>query len=230
MLGGVNNNLYLISLSGFLVVGLLALILRWAYSSNNSLIERDKKLGSEDQYGLLKVAASPKNHIEGEMLRQKLLSVGIKATLSQTNTGPKILVFEDLNARPFSYGEISFSLRSTGNIGSATLKAVSDGSSSGTEFESNTLQIVATKTDVKVYADKYVEIERNGRVIKPLGIIDIEKFKKCAKEKSSVIYGSIEVNTFEFSFLQPLTIDILFTISNKKLIKMKLDLLLCLIK
>ena len=94
MLGGVNNNLYLISLSGFLVVGILAVILRWAYSSNNSLIERGKKIGSDDQYGLLKVAASPKNHIEGEMLRQKLLSVGIKATLSQTNTGPKILVFE----------------------------------------------------------------------------------------------------------------------------------------
>ena len=94
MLGGVNNNLYLISLSGFFVVGLLALILRWAYSSSKSLVERDKKIGSENEYGLLKVAASPKNHIEGEMLRQKLLSVGIKATLSQTNTGPKILVFE----------------------------------------------------------------------------------------------------------------------------------------
>lgn len=40
------------------------------------------------------MAHSPKNHIEGEMLRQKLLSVGIKATLSQTKTGPKILVFE----------------------------------------------------------------------------------------------------------------------------------------
>ena len=94
MFGGINNNLYLISLSGFFIVGVLALILRWAYSSNNSLVERDKKIGSDDQYGLLKVAASPKNYIEGEMLRQKLLSVGIKATLSQTNTGPKILVFE----------------------------------------------------------------------------------------------------------------------------------------
>lgn len=94
MLGGINNELYLISLSGFFIVGLLALILRWAYSSNKSLVEKDKKIGNDDQYGLLKVAASPKNHIEGEMLRQKLLSVGIKATLSQTNTGPKILVFE----------------------------------------------------------------------------------------------------------------------------------------
>jgi hypothetical protein len=94
LLGGINNNLFLISLSGFLVVGLLAVILRWAYSKNNSLIERDKKIGNEDQYGLLKVVAAPKNHIEGEMLRQKLITVGIKATLSQTNTGPKILVFE----------------------------------------------------------------------------------------------------------------------------------------
>jgi hypothetical protein len=37
---------------------------------------------------------SPKNYIEGEMMRQKLLSVGIKATLSQTKNGPKLLVFE----------------------------------------------------------------------------------------------------------------------------------------
>jgi hypothetical protein len=94
LLGGINNGLYLISLSGFLIVGVMALILKWAFSNNKSVVERAKKIGNEDEYGLLKVAASPKNHIEGEMLRQKLLSVGIKATLSQTKTGPKILVFE----------------------------------------------------------------------------------------------------------------------------------------
>ena len=94
MLGGINNGLYLISLSGFAVVALLALILRWAFSHNNSLIEKDKVIGSEDQYGLLKVAHTPKNNIEGEMMRQKLIAVGIKATLSQTKDGPRILVFE----------------------------------------------------------------------------------------------------------------------------------------
>ena len=94
MLGGINNELYLIYLSGFLIVGVMALILKWVFSNNKSVVERAKKIGNEDEYGLLKVAASPKNHIEGEMLRQKLLSVGIKATLSQTKTGPKILVFE----------------------------------------------------------------------------------------------------------------------------------------
>jgi hypothetical protein len=58
------------------------------------LIEKDKVIGSEDQYGLLRVAHTPKNHIEGEMMRQKLIAVGIKATLSQTKDGPRILVFE----------------------------------------------------------------------------------------------------------------------------------------
>ena len=94
MLGGINNSLFLISLSGFLVVAVMIVILKWAFSNNKSVVERAKKIGNEDEYGLLKVAASPKNHIEGEMMRQKLLSVGIKATLSQTKTGPKILVFE----------------------------------------------------------------------------------------------------------------------------------------
>ncbi len=94
MLGGINNSLFLISLSGFAVVAVMIVILKWAFSSNKSIIEKNKKLGTADQYGLLKVAHSPKNHIEGEMLRQKLLEVGIKATLTQTVEGPKLLVFE----------------------------------------------------------------------------------------------------------------------------------------
>jgi len=95
MLGGINNELFLRSFSGFIVVAVLALILRWAYSGNKSLVEKQRRIGSVEEYGLLKVAHSPKNHIEGEILRQKLLAVGIKATLSQTKTGPKILVFEE---------------------------------------------------------------------------------------------------------------------------------------
>jgi hypothetical protein len=95
LLGGINNSLFLVSLSGFLVVAVMILILKWAFSGNKSVIEREKRIGNEDEYGLLRVAHSPKNHIEGEMLRQRLLSVGIKATLSQTKNGPKILVFEE---------------------------------------------------------------------------------------------------------------------------------------
>lgn len=94
MLGGINNGLFFKSFSGFIVVAILALILKWAYSGNKSLVEKQSPIGSEGEYGLLKVAHAPKNHIEGEILRQKLQAVGIKATLSQTKTGPKILVFE----------------------------------------------------------------------------------------------------------------------------------------
>jgi len=63
----------------------------------------------------------------------------------------------------------------------------------------------------------FIKVEENGRVIKPLGKIDIDKFEECAKEKSSQLDGSKEVNNVEFSFLRPLTIDTLFTISNKKI-------------
>jgi len=94
LLGGINNSLFFVSLSGFLVIAVMIVILKWAFSNNKSVIEREKRMGNEDEYGLLRVAHSPKNHIEGEMLRQKLLSVGIKANLSQTKNGPKILVFE----------------------------------------------------------------------------------------------------------------------------------------
>ena len=48
---------------------------------------------SEDEYGILEVVAAPGNFIEGEMLKQKLQEHGIKATLTQTRQGPRILVF-----------------------------------------------------------------------------------------------------------------------------------------
>jgi hypothetical protein len=61
MLGGINNALFLKSFSGFLVVAVLAIILRWAFSNNKSLIERPKKIGSDDEYGLLKVKCCDKS-------------------------------------------------------------------------------------------------------------------------------------------------------------------------
>jgi hypothetical protein len=99
MLGGIDNALFLKSLSGFAVMGLLMILLRWAFARGRSVVERPVIAGEDSQYGLLKVVASPKNHIEGEMLRQKLIENGIKATLTQTKSGPRVLVFpEELSA------------------------------------------------------------------------------------------------------------------------------------
>jgi hypothetical protein len=93
MLGGINNTLFFTSFAGFAVMGLFIILLKWAFSRGSSLVEKPKKIGDEDEYGLLKVA-SPSNFVEGEMLRLKLDEHGIKATLTQTKSGPKILVFE----------------------------------------------------------------------------------------------------------------------------------------
>lgn len=93
MLGGINNALFITSFAGFFVLGILIILLRWAFSRGKSVVERPRRVGNDDEYGLLQVVAAPGNHIEGEMLKQKLLEHGIKATLTQTKQGPRILVF-----------------------------------------------------------------------------------------------------------------------------------------
>jgi len=95
LLGGIDNTLFFSSLAGFAVLGVLILLLRWTFSRGSSLIEKPSQVGEEGEYGLLKVVATPTNHIEGEMLRQKLAAHGIKATLTQTKSGPKLFVFPD---------------------------------------------------------------------------------------------------------------------------------------
>ena len=93
MLGGFNNALFLSSFGGFFAVGILALILKWAFARGKSVVERTPRIGNEDEYGALVVVASPNNHIEGEILRLKLVDAKIKATLTQTKDGPRLFVF-----------------------------------------------------------------------------------------------------------------------------------------
>lgn len=87
------------SFAGFAVLGVLIILLRWAFSRGSSVIERPKSVGQDSEYGLLQVVAAPSNHIEGELLRRKLSEHGIKATLTQTKSGPRLFVFpEELKA------------------------------------------------------------------------------------------------------------------------------------
>ena len=95
MLGGIDNSLFLKSFAGFAVMFVLIFLLRWGFSRGKSVAERPFAVGDDNSYGKLKVAARPKNYIEGEMMRQKLLENGIKANLTQTNSGPRVLVFEE---------------------------------------------------------------------------------------------------------------------------------------
>jgi len=93
-LGGVNNQLFFQSLAGFAVMLVLIGLLKWAFARGNSVVARPLQVGDDEEYGLLRVVARPGNHIEGEMLRQKLAANGIKATLTQTKRGPRVMVFE----------------------------------------------------------------------------------------------------------------------------------------
>jgi hypothetical protein len=74
-------------------VGLMVLVLRWAYSRGSSVVAAPARPGREDEYGLLVCVASPSDYIQGEILRRTLEDQGIKANLSQTLDGPKVLVW-----------------------------------------------------------------------------------------------------------------------------------------
>ena len=83
-------------LSAFAVVGVLMLLLRWAFSgSRKSLVERRPATGDSGSYGLLVTVAEPKNFVEGEMMRRTLEDAGLRATLVPTAEGPRVMVFPD---------------------------------------------------------------------------------------------------------------------------------------
>jgi len=77
----------------FGVLGLLVLLLRWTFAHGNSLVARRAKPGEVEEYGLLVPVATPANYIEAEMVRRRLEDSGVRATLAQTLSGPRLMVF-----------------------------------------------------------------------------------------------------------------------------------------
>ncbi len=76
-------------------IGILVLVLRWAFGRGSSVVERPPLSGSPDQYGLLDAIASPGTYIEAEILRQQLEASDIRATVAMTNDGPRVMVWPD---------------------------------------------------------------------------------------------------------------------------------------
>lgn len=94
----------IIALAG---VGVLAIILRWAYSTGGSVVSRRVRPSTEDDYGLLVPIASPGSYIEGEMIRRKLEDAKIRAVLAETLNGPRVMVWPadaDLAAKLIAQG------------------------------------------------------------------------------------------------------------------------------
>ena len=74
-------------------VGVLVLILRWAFGRRSSVVAAAPRIGAPDEFGLLVPVARPGTYIDGEMLRRRLEDAGIRANLAQTLDGPRVLVW-----------------------------------------------------------------------------------------------------------------------------------------
>ena len=76
-------------------VGVLALVLRWAFGQGRSLVEHRPATGRPWEYGLLVSVAAPGTYEEGELLRQRLAEHGVRSTITVTEDGPRVFVFAD---------------------------------------------------------------------------------------------------------------------------------------
>ena len=95
MLGGIDNRLFITSFGGFIALIFLMLMLKWAFARGKSVVERPSRIGDESEYGLMVAIAEPSNHIEGQLLKEKLKESGIRANLVQTSNGPRLMVSQE---------------------------------------------------------------------------------------------------------------------------------------
>ena len=86
-------------LIAFAGLGILVLLLRWTFRSGVSVVAKRPKPGTDDEYGLLVTVASPGTYVEGEILRRTLEDAKIRATLTHTLSGPRVMVFPDDEAQ-----------------------------------------------------------------------------------------------------------------------------------
>lgn len=94
--GRVLSNSYSYALGpvlAFAGLGILILLLRWAFSRGHSVVAAPPKRGKAQDYGLLIPIAQPGTYVEGEIVRRRLEDAGIRATLAQTLEGPRIMVW-----------------------------------------------------------------------------------------------------------------------------------------
>jgi len=77
------------------VVGVLMVLLRWAFGRGHSLVQRQPRRGTSDQYGLLVRVAAPATVAEGERICRRLESAGLRVTLAPTLDGPAVMVFPE---------------------------------------------------------------------------------------------------------------------------------------
>jgi hypothetical protein len=86
-------------LLGLVVVGVLAVLLRWTFRRGGSLVAHPARPGREDDYGLLVAVSTPRSSDEGAAQVRILEQAGLRANLVDTVDGPRVLVFSQDLAR-----------------------------------------------------------------------------------------------------------------------------------
>ena len=83
------------------LVGVFAVILRWAFRRGSSVVAAPPRPGPDGDYGLLVPVAAPSSYVEGELLRRLLEDRGVRANLATTLDGPRLMVWpaDEANAR-----------------------------------------------------------------------------------------------------------------------------------
>ena len=76
-----------------LVVGCLALLLRWTFGRGGAVVTRQPRPGPATDYGLLTPIATPRSAEEGVELRARLERIGIRANVAETAEGIRLMVF-----------------------------------------------------------------------------------------------------------------------------------------
>jgi hypothetical protein len=82
-------------LIAFAALGVLALLLRWAFAPGRSLVARRPRVGTSAEYGLLVPVASPPTVVQAEIVRRHLVAHGVRATLAPATDGPTVLVWPE---------------------------------------------------------------------------------------------------------------------------------------
>lgn len=80
-------------LMALVFLGVLILLLRWAFRRGVSVVAAPPRQGGSGDYGLLVPIATPPTYVEGEIMRRQLEDAGIRATLAQTLEGPRVMVW-----------------------------------------------------------------------------------------------------------------------------------------
>gem|GEM_PF-506447 len=75
------------------VITVLVLVLRWSHARPSPLVTKSKKITPANDYGLLVPVAAPPTQREAQKLVNLLGSRSIKATLTNTTDGLRILVW-----------------------------------------------------------------------------------------------------------------------------------------